>query len=221
MDALRSGGLQRGSGVTEKEEKAILENARRLRDDARHLSDFDRLASCGLLQVLCLEELGKLALVKMEIPRDQKAYHRQKQVAAIALVAGYRVSNLLEEKCKREGWDYWGDIDDAEKWYEWMLTEEGRGETSKAIADVYPWLRESREGFLEKLRQIAAYMDPPQSSIGATLEPGRIYTYRAFDRWFVNTAFEFIDAAFECIADDKCMVSAAAMFRFGRFSPSP
>src|SRR5258708_32771 len=43
-------------------EDDILENARRLRDDARLLFDAKRYASCGLLQVICLEEIGKAYL---------------------------------------------------------------------------------------------------------------------------------------------------------------
>jgi AbiV family abortive infection protein len=48
-------------------EDEILENARRLRDDARLLFNAKRYASCGMLQVICLEELGKAYLVANNI----------------------------------------------------------------------------------------------------------------------------------------------------------
>src|ERR1700756_3372912 len=112
-------------------EDDILENARRLRDDARLLFNAKRYASCGLLQVICLEELGKAYLVAQNIPMDKNRYHQQKQEAAISLSAAVRMDRLLEETCEENGWDFWGNTEDAEKYCKWMMSEDGR----KAIGE--------------------------------------------------------------------------------------
>lgn len=138
-------------------EDEIIDNARRLRDDARLLFDARRYASCGLLQVVCLEELGKAYLVANKIPRDPKQYHRQKQEAAISLSAAVRMHHLLENTCGEHGWDYWGNMEDAEKYYEWMSSAEGRRAIEEATKKVSSWLRVTRHGVLENQTDSCLY----------------------------------------------------------------
>jgi AbiV family abortive infection protein len=193
-------------------EDEVLENARRLRDDALLLFNAKRYASCGLLQVICLEELGKAYLVAKNIPRDKNHYHRQKQEAAISLSAAVRMHHLLEKTCEDHGWDYWSDMEDAEKYYEWMMSEQGRkviGETTKKVSS---WLRITRHGVLEKIRLLAAYIDDGPNATGRQLEEGRLYTYKVFDEKWARNAFEFIDAGLECFEDER-MIGAVEIFR--------
>jgi AbiV family abortive infection protein len=197
----------------------ILENARRLRDDAKLLFDAQRYASCGLLQVICLEELGKAYLTANSIPRDPKLYHRQKQEAAISLSAAVRMHRLLEETCDEHGWNYWGNMDDAEKYYEWMASDDGRKAIAEATKKVSSWLRVTRHGVLEKLRLMAAYIDEGPNSPGSQLEGDKFYTYRAFDRQFSNSAFDFIDAGFECLEDER-ISGVVELFRTVLWKPT-
>jgi AbiV len=190
----------------------IVENAHRLRDDAQLLFDAQRYASCGLLQVICLEELGKAYLIANNIPRDPRKYHFQKQEAAVSLSAAVRMYHLLEKTCDEHGWDYWGNIDDAEKYYEWMASADGRkaiGETTKRVSS---WLRVTRHGVLEKLRLVAAYIDEGPNAPGNQLEEDKFYTYRVFDREWAKSAFEFINAGFECL-DDERISGVVELFR--------
>ena len=163
-------------------EDEIIDNARRLRDDARLLFDARRYASCGLLQVVCLEELGKAYLVANKIPRDPKQYHRQKQEAAISLSAAVRMHHLLENTCGEHGWDYWGNMEDAEKYYEWMSSAEGRRTIEEATKKVSSWLRVTRHGILEKTRLIAAYIDDGPNATGRQLEEGSFTPTRCLTR---------------------------------------
>jgi hypothetical protein len=188
-------------------EDDILENACRLRDDARLLFDEKRYASCGLLQVICLEELGKAYLVAENIATDKHHYHQQKQEAAISLSAAVRMYHLLEKTCEENGWDYRGNTDDAEKYYEWMMSADGGKAIGEATKKAGSWLRVTRHGVLEKLRLVAAYIDDGPNATGRQLEEGRLYTYKAFDKNFTQSLFEFIDASFECLYDKRIRMS--------------
>ena len=181
----------------------IIDNARRLRDDAQLLFDARRYASCGLLQVICLEELGKAYLLANNVVRDPKQYHRQKQEAAISLSAAVRMHNLLEKTCDEHGWDYWDNREDREKYYEWMLSKEGKRAIEEATKKVSSWLRVTRHGVLEKLRLVAAYIDDGPNATGRQLEEGKFYTYKVFDEGFAKSAFQFINAGFECLDDER------------------
>jgi AbiV len=108
-----------------KDDHEILENARRLSDDAHLLCDAGRYASCVLLQILCIEELGKYYLGKLGITYANKNWHRKKQEAALSLAAGRAVQRLVDERCRNMGWDYWGNDNDAEAFYDWLQREQG------------------------------------------------------------------------------------------------
>jgi AbiV family abortive infection protein len=200
-------------------EDDILENARRLRDDARLLFDAQRYASCGLLQIVCLEELGKAYLIAHNIPRDPKQYHRQKQEAAISLSAAVRMHHLLEETCAQYGWNYWENMEDAEQYYEWMASEDGRRAAEKATKEVSSWLRVTRHGVLENTRLIAAYIDDGSSAVGRQLEDGKLYTYKVFDETFSKSVFEFIDGGFECLNEER-ISSMVEVFRTTMWKPT-
>jgi len=184
-------------------EDDILENARRLRDDAWLLFNAKRYASCGLLQVICLEELGKAYLMGQNIPRDKNRYHHQKQEAAISLSAAVKMHHLLEKTCEERGWDYWGSSADAENYYEWLKSEDGRRTWEEATQKARLWLRITRHGVLEKLRLVAAYIDDGPHATGRQIEEGMLNTYKAFDEKWAREAFEFIDVGFECFEDER------------------
>src|SRR6266481_3064089 len=77
--------------------KDVVENAQRLRSDAQLLYDAGRYASCALIQLFCLEELGKAFLVKVG-RTPTKHYHREKQAAGFCLAAGKAVIRAFNAK---------------------------------------------------------------------------------------------------------------------------
>jgi len=189
---------------------AILENARRLCEDAQLLCDAGRYASCALLQIFCFEELGKYYLAGRGITYTPN-WHRVKQEAALCLAAGRALDKLHEEKCRSMGWDYWSNDSDADAFDHWFL-EDGADDVNAALRKVSSWLNQTRKGMLEKFRLIAAYVDISDNAPGKQLLPGVTYSYKSVDLPLVASAFDFIRDAFDCLNNESDL-RAADLFR--------
>src|SRR6266567_6990099 len=110
----------------------VLENARRLRNDAKLPCDAERYASCALLQIFCFEELGKYHLAGSGITDAKKDWNLMKQTTALSLAGGREFERLMEEKCLTMGWDYWRNDSDADAWDKWLLTD-GKSELNLVL----------------------------------------------------------------------------------------
>jgi hypothetical protein len=130
---------------------------------------------------------------------------------ALSLAAGRAFERMKDEKCRSMGWDYWRNDDDADAFDRWFLEDAG-DELNHTLSKVSSWFNQTRKGFLEKLRRIAAYADVGDNVPGKQLAPGVTYDYKSLDLPFVTSAFDFIRDALECLESENG-------YRFGRSIP--
>jgi hypothetical protein len=175
--------------------QAIMENAQRLREDATVLLQAKRYASCVLLQIFCLEELGKALLLDREIARRKgPGYHQQKQEAGLSLAIAHITARLLLERSSELGIDFDGDTEATNAHW---IEGPGKTELRAALREPSAWLNQARKGTLRKLRDITAYIDSEADPMTESLLPN--ITYRSCDEPFCKFLFSFIDDAFGCL----------------------
>ncbi len=181
--------------MTEEAIQEILANAHRLRDDAAILHNAERYASCVLLQIFCLEELGKILLMERHIQKVKGSkYHQQKQEAGLALALAHIAGRTLIGRSADVGIDFDGDAEGTSAYW---ITGPGRAELDAALKEPFAWLNQARKGTLRKLRDITAYIDAEADPLAETLLPN--ITYRSCDSRFCKFLFTFIDDALACL----------------------
>jgi AbiV len=198
--------------------EAILENSRRLNADAQLLYDNARYASCVLLEIFCLEELGKILLhLKPEIQKPSgRRFHQFKQEAGLSLALGHKTVSLLEERSTELGIDIDGDEESVMAYW---TTSQGKQEMDQATGKASSWLYNTRNGLLEEIRRITTYIDAADTrSENSEL---RGVDYSKCDRNLANTVFELINAAYECLKYPPAISMAHGILTEEVLAPQP
>jgi AbiV family abortive infection protein len=160
--------------------ETILQNARRLLDDARLLYDNERFASATALAILAMEETGKYFIVKRASEKDSVAKDLNNHIEKQIHFASYPfVETILIEFFKRLGFVPKLGAQMPEQQRQWMNSESGQTFLKKFLdnkdfmdsfvqgvldTDNGSFMARAERKELNKLKQRCMYVDLDETS---------------------------------------------------------